>query len=187
MTINKPAPQSPAITEAQSKTLHNALLASFDTFSPPVVSEDTQGVAQEDREAAARALGYKDWEDANDYRNTGGQIKALGNMVQAFKAHRLASLTTARAEMVRQQAELDKANSTIIQMSMDRRPLEGEIARLREARNLAYGLLWGMSIDRRRKSDDLAARARETLLATMTKSDQHEGIDAARAALGDQP
>lgn len=63
---------------------------------------------------------------------------------------------------------------------------DAEIERLTAARNLAYGLLWGMSIDRRRVSDDLAARARETLLATMSKDDQRAGIDAARAALSNK-
>lgn len=58
-----------------------------------------------------------------------------------------------------------------------------ENERLKSSRDLAYGLLWGMSIDRRCKSDDLAARARETLLSTMNKSDQSAGITAARAAL----
>lgn len=63
---------------------------------------------------------------------------------------------------------------------------DAEIERLRDARNLAYGLMWGMSIDRRRISDDLAARARESLLATMTKDEQRAGIDAARAALSNK-
>ena len=64
---------------------------------------------------------------------------------------------------------------------------DGEIERLREARNLAYGLLWAMQpIDRTNHKDDVACRAREALLATMTKADQLAGIVAARAALKGQ-
>ena len=58
-----------------------------------------------------------------------------------------------------------------------------ENAALKSARNLAYGFLWRMSIDRRKISDDLAYRAREALLATMEKSDQADGIEDARAAI----
>lgn len=62
--------------------------------------------------------------------------------------------------------------------------LTAENERLREARNLAYGLLWAMQpIDRTNHKDDVACRAREALLATMTKDDQSAGIAAARAAL----
>jgi hypothetical protein len=70
------------------------------------------------------------------------------------------------------------------------RPREAaaEIDRLREARNLAYGLLWTMKpIDRGNHKDDVACRAREALLATMTKDDQIAGIVAAKAALKGQP
>ena len=63
-----------------------------------------------------------------------------------------------------------------------------EIERLRESRNLAYGLLWSRQpFDRRNHKDDVACRAREALLATMTKDDQSAGIVAARAALKGQP
>jgi hypothetical protein len=63
-----------------------------------------------------------------------------------------------------------------------------EIKRLREARNLAYGLLWAMQlIDRTNHKDDVACRARKALLDTMTKDDQSAGIVAARAALKGQP
>jgi hypothetical protein len=59
-----------------------------------------------------------------------------------------------------------------------------EIERLRESRNLAYGLLWSMQpIDRTNHNDDVACQARGALLATMTKDDQSAGIVAVRAAL----
>ena len=62
-----------------------------------------------------------------------------------------------------------------------------EIERLREARNLAYGLLWAMQpIDRTNHKDDVVCRAREALLSTMTKDDQSNGIVAACAALKGQ-
>lgn len=61
-----------------------------------------------------------------------------------------------------------------------------EIERLKGERDLAYGLLWGMSIDRNRISDDLAWRARKVLLTNMTQEDQANGIEAARTFLGQQ-
>jgi hypothetical protein len=47
---------------------------------------------QEDREAAAKALGYKDWGDATDYRLTGEQDRQAAAMVEHFARHRLAAL-----------------------------------------------------------------------------------------------
>lgn len=59
--------------------------------------------------------------------------------------------------------------------------LVAEIERLRDTRNLAYGLLWSMQpIDRHRYKDDLACRAREQLLSTMKTQDQSDGISAAK-------
>ena len=64
--------------------------------------------------------------------------------------------------------------------------LEAENERLRAARNLAYGFLWRMSIDRRRPPSELAYRARRALLDTMPKEEQAAGIEAARAALSEK-
>lgn len=54
-------------------------------------------------------------------------------------------------------------------------------------RNLAYGLLWLMDIDRRRLNDDLAARARALLFQQMSKDDQADGIMRARELMGPSP
>jgi hypothetical protein len=52
--------------------------------------------------------------------------------------------------------------------------------------NLAYGLLWSMqNIDRRRRENDLACRARKVLLDVMTKGDQESGIMDARAVISE--
>ena len=47
-------------------------------------------IPQEVREAAARALGYKSWADATDYRLTGEQDRQRDRMAQALHAMFLA-------------------------------------------------------------------------------------------------
>ena len=44
---------------------------------------------QSDKEAAAKALGYNDYEDATDYRNSGEQDRKVAAMVEAFARHRI--------------------------------------------------------------------------------------------------
>lgn len=61
--------------------------------------------------------------------------------------------------------------------------LEAEIERLREARDLAYGLLWSITLDTRSGVGRAWSKARAALLATMTKQDRARGITLARAAL----
>jgi hypothetical protein len=83
---------------------------------------DTPQVEQRHREAAALALGYKDWEDATDYRNTGGQLKALGNMVQAFarfEATHLATLTAERDALREALERLQKAAEPVMKAEID--------------------------------------------------------------------
>lgn len=53
-------------------------------------------VTQADREAAALALGYKDWEDATDYRLTADQDHAVAHFVQSFAKHRIEALDAAK-------------------------------------------------------------------------------------------
>jgi hypothetical protein len=47
---------------------------------------------QLDRDAAAKALGYRDWADATDHRLTGEQDRQVAALVRAFAEHRLAVL-----------------------------------------------------------------------------------------------
>lgn len=47
-------------------------------------------VTQADRDAAAELLGFKDWEDAMDYRNPGRIIDGVNRTAQAFARHRRA-------------------------------------------------------------------------------------------------
>ena len=44
----------------------------------------TELVEQRHRDAAAEALGYKDWDDASDYWLTGAQVRQRDKVVQAF-------------------------------------------------------------------------------------------------------
>ena len=48
-------------------------------------------ITQEDREAAAKALGYCDYADAIDYRLSAAQDASVSSMVQAFARHRQAA------------------------------------------------------------------------------------------------
>lgn len=90
-----------------------------------------------------------------------------------------------KAEKWREQ-HTDTMNDAV-QKGLAMESLTAENERLRGARNLAYGLLWTMQpIDRRKHKDDVACRARESLLSTMEKQDQSDGIDAARTALKGQ-
>lgn len=50
-----------------------------------------------------------------------------------------------------------------------------------EAVRLAYGLLWHMQIDRRDANLRLASDARLTLLSTLSKDEQADGIARAKA------
>ena len=50
-------------------------------------------------------------------------------------------------------------------------------------RNLAYGMLWLMHLDRRDPNLDLARRARALLFQGMTKADQRDGINRAIALI----
>lgn len=61
--------------------------------------------------------------------------------------------------------------------------LEAERDRLRDARDLAYGLLWSISLDTHSTTGRAWSLARKALLGTMTKDDQARGIELARAAL----
>ncbi|KKC25792.1 hypothetical protein [Sphingomonas sp. SRS2] len=47
-----------------------------------------------DREMAAKILGYRDWDDATDYRLTGAQDRAVQDALQLLAQH----AATARAE-----------------------------------------------------------------------------------------
>lgn len=61
-------------------------------------------VIQADRDAAAVALGYRDWDDATDYRLTGDQDRLRDEVVQAFARHRtnqVAKLVEALEDLVR--------------------------------------------------------------------------------------
>jgi hypothetical protein len=49
---------------------------------------------------------------------------------------------------------------------------------------LAYGLLWHMTIDNHDPNLKLASDARKALLAVMSKDDQLRGIDAAKMTDG---
>jgi len=60
---------------------------------------------------------------------------------------------------------------------------EAGVAEMREARDLAYGLLWLVIMDTTTLYGRCTKEARAALLTTMTKEDQANGIEAARAAL----
>jgi len=49
-------------------------------------------VTDADRQAACDLLGYKDWGDATDYRNSGRTLDAVGRAARAFAKHRQAAL-----------------------------------------------------------------------------------------------
>jgi hypothetical protein len=53
----------------------------------------------------------------------------------------------------------------------------------RDGRNLAYGLLWSITLDTTTPEGKAWSLARTAMLATMTKDDQRAGIEAARTAL----
>jgi hypothetical protein len=61
---------------------------------------------QIDREAAAELLGYRDWDDATDYRLTGEQDRQVARTVQAFARHRLATRATQPEAALREALEL---------------------------------------------------------------------------------
>lgn len=61
-----------------------------------MTAPDKLTVEQCDRDAAATALGYKDWDDACDYRLMGKQERQRDALVQAFARHR--QQAEARAE-----------------------------------------------------------------------------------------
>lgn len=54
-------------------------------------------ISQEAREAAAKALGYRDWADATDYRLSGEQDRQRDRMAYAFAAFEQRILTQAEA------------------------------------------------------------------------------------------
>lgn len=61
-------------------------------------------VIQADREAAAKALGYADWEDATDYRLSGRRDRERDSLVQAFARHRIEAAAQARREALEEAA-----------------------------------------------------------------------------------
>lgn len=66
---------------------------------------------------------------------------------------------------------------------------EGMFAPMRSAQDaieLAYGLLWCMSIDRETPNGLLASEARQALLLHLDRDGQARGISAARATLANQ-
>jgi hypothetical protein len=56
-------------------------------------------ITPEDREAAAKALGYRDYADATDYRLTGDQDRQVKAMVKAFAQHRHEAMHRARPKV----------------------------------------------------------------------------------------
>jgi hypothetical protein len=54
------------------------------------MTDETVEVIQADRDAAAKLLGFNDWEDATDYRLSGRQDAQVAATDQAFARHRLA-------------------------------------------------------------------------------------------------
>ncbi len=52
-------------------------------------------ITKEDRDAAAKLLGYRDAEDMYDYRLSGKQEQQRDETVQAFARHRLAGMEQA--------------------------------------------------------------------------------------------
>lgn len=65
------------------------------------------GVTQADRDAAASLLGYRNWDDATDYRLTGKQDKQVIETVIAFARHRVAARTQSEAELAELLAALE--------------------------------------------------------------------------------
>lgn len=51
----------------------------------------TAKVEQVDKDCTAAILGYKTWEDATDYRNTGEQVRKVAHVLNLVAKHRLAS------------------------------------------------------------------------------------------------
>lgn len=84
-------------------------------------------VIQADRDAAAVALGYRDWEDATDYRLTGDQDRLRDEVVQAFARYR-----------TNQVAELVDTLALIAAMLKEH---EGEPSNAGEAQNVAESAL----------------------------------------------
>lgn len=61
------------------------------------------------RVAAAKALGYKDWGDATDYRLTGAQDKAVKDMAHAFQR----AIDAAEAPLLARLAEAERENAEL--------------------------------------------------------------------------
>ena len=77
-------------------------------------------VTQADREAAAKALGYRDWSDATDYRLTGEQDRKVREMVLHMAAHR----TIGQAKLVEALAPFARVGN--ITLLVQRRDENGE-------------------------------------------------------------
>jgi Lar family restriction alleviation protein len=79
-------------------------------------------------------------------------------------------------------ADIERAQAILAKV----RPVAGDDTRIAElaAVQLAYGLLWHMSIDNRDPNLKLASDARKALLSTLSKDGQLRGIDAAKMTDG---
>jgi Trk-type K+ transport system membrane component len=56
-------------------------------------------VIQADRQRAAEILGYRDWDDATDYRQSGAAQREVHELAAALAAHREASTAQLLADM----------------------------------------------------------------------------------------